>query len=136
MENTPGAEYIDETRPRNGTYIVDWDGEGIDEKAMREHRNIVIRKDKFDVFTGNPYTQDIIDALRPQATVVYGVATDVCVDFAVKGLLERGIKVYVPTDAIKELPIRPLEETLNEWESLGAELVKTSDIADIVRQYK
>jgi len=136
MHDTAGAEYIMETQPHNGTYIVDWDGPGIDEKVMKEHRNIVVRKDKFDVFSGSPYTNQIVEALRPQAAVVYGVATDVCVDFAVKGLLERGVKVYIPTDAIKELPIKPLEETLAEWEDLGAHLVKTTDISELVRQYK
>lgn len=59
---------------------------------------------------------------------MYGVATNVCVDFAVKGLLQRGLQVYVPTDAIKELPGLPLEKVLESWKNEGVQLIRTDEV--------
>jgi nicotinamidase/pyrazinamidase len=105
---------------------------GVNPSLLREKREIVIRKDEFDVFTGNNYTNQVLEALSPERVFVYGVATNVCVNFAVQGLLNKGKKVYVVEDAIKELPHLPLEATINSWKSLGAKFVKTAEVADYV----
>jgi len=64
--------------------------------------------------------------------VVYGVATNVCVNYAVVGLKERGIDVYAVVDAIKELPGLPLKEVLNSWENSGVNLIITEEVANVV----
>ena len=139
LEGTLGAEFIEATKPV-GPYTIPWLGmdEGYwkepippDPAKIQKHRNIVIYKDEFDAFhpTGAPYTDKVLQLLAPQRAIVYGVATNVCVDFAVKGLLQRGVVVYVPTDAIKELPNLPLEEVLDSWKQLGATLIKTNEVS-------
>lgn len=134
---TKGAEYVPATGlMKEDVFYVEhdikyWHGYFADlaeELSELEEFDVVIYKDHFDVFQGNPYTNDILKALEPEAAVVYGVATNVCVNYAVLGLLERGIKVYVPTDAIKELPGLPLEEVLSKWKEKGARLIKTEDV--------
>ena len=60
--------------------------------------------------------------------IVYGVATEPCVDFAVKGLRERGVDVLVPTDAVKELPTSNQQEILNTWKNKGVKLITTKDV--------
>src|SRR3989344_539462 len=126
MERTKGAEFIDQTRPKN-PYLIDWKDATFDPVKLREYRNLIIYKDEFDAFhpTGAPHTDKILRELHPQRAIVYGVATNVCVDFAVKGLLQRGVGVYGPTDAIKELPGLPLEVVLDSWKEHGAVLIKT-----------
>ena len=106
MAGTKGAEFIKETKPALPA-IVDW----MTHLAIlpqlanaKQFRNIVIRKDAFDVFEGNPYTAKILSLINPDKIFVYGVSTNVCVDKAVCGLIQRGYKVYVFEDAIKELP--------------------------------
>ncbi len=131
LEYTRGAEFIPITSPVN-PYKVHWEDNELDLDEIREERNIVIYKDKFDVFSGNYKTEKILEAINPDRAVVYGVATNVCVDFAVKGLLKKGIKVYIPTDAIKELPNLPLP--FNNWRKLGAKLTKTKDIGKILEE--
>lgn len=133
MEFTQGAKYIPATEPSRWSMYIDWmvkdDGFlGILKQVSNAGIDIVIFKDHFDVFQGNPYTERILESIKPEAAVVYGVATNVCVNYAVLGLLERGIRVYVPTDAIKELPGRPLEEVLNKWKEKGARLIKTEEV--------
>ena len=49
-----------------------------------------------------------------------------CVNDAVNGLLERKIQVYIPTDAIKELPNLPLP--YESWIKKGAILTTTKDV--------
>lgn len=128
MAGTEGAGYIAETDPESAL-IFDWGTiANIYGKLaeLNNYRNIVIRKDAFDVFSGNPFTDDIVEAISPKVVVVYGVTTNVCVNDAVLGLSERVEKVYVVEDAIKELPNIPLPFAI--WEKLGVKLVKFNDL--------
>jgi nicotinamidase/pyrazinamidase len=128
MAGTSGADFISETDPEL-PLIIDWNSElGIFEELddPQRFRNIVIRKDAFDVFIGNQYTEKIVQILHPDQVFVYGVTTNICVDKAVIGLAERGIQVYVIIDAIKELPNLPLP--YETWASIGVELIAFSEI--------
>ena len=55
-------------------------------------REFLLLKKSFDVFT-NPNTERLLDWLDPDEIVVFGVATDVCDDAAIRGFLARGLKV-------------------------------------------
>lgn len=129
---TKGAEFIPVTNPEN-PYIIDWAAKGLDEDKLKTTRNIILYKDHFDIFQGNKYSNEVVRMINPRKAIVYGVATNVCVDYAVKGLLKRGIGVYVPLDAIKELPKPPLEETLNKWKNKGAILATTNQIIEYIK---
>ena len=128
LAGSSGAEFISETLPES-PLLIDWDFElaiYAEFDNPERFRNIVIRKDAFDVFAGNPYTEQIVQILHPDKVFVYGVTTNVCVDKAVMGLSERGIKVYVFEDAIKELPNLPLP--FETWKVKGVELIAFTDI--------
>ena len=128
MAGSSGAEFISETLPES-PLLIDWDSElaiFAEFDDPERFRNIVIRKDAFDVFAGNPNTEKVVKILHPDQVFVYGVTTNVCVDKAVLGLSERGIKVYVFEDAVKELPNLPLP--FDTWKAKGIELITFSDI--------
>ena len=125
MRNTKGAEFVPATNPKD-PYAIDWKQEQFDREKVLQARNLVLYKDKFDVFTGTPHAEEIVRLLQPQRAVVYGVATNVCVDCAVRGLLERKVQVYVPTDAIKELP--NLHLPYENWQRNGAILTTTDKV--------
>jgi nicotinamidase/pyrazinamidase len=125
---TSGAEYIAETKPINPV-VVDWRSEKLDLEKLLKNKEIVVYKDKFDVFLGSPYTDKILKTLAPERVVVYGVATDYCVNYAVLGLLERGLEVYVVEDALKE--IASAAPVIDKWKELGKgrlKLIKTEDL--------
>ena len=128
MAGTSGAEFISETQPE-APVLINWDPDlaifTVFDDPVR-FRNIVIQKDAFDVFKGNPHTEKILQLLNPDQVFVYGVTTNVCVDKAVIGLSERGIKVYVFEDAIKELPGLPLP--FETWKTNGVEMISFDDI--------
>jgi nicotinamidase/pyrazinamidase len=128
MAGSSGAEFIRETLPES-PLLIDWDSElaiyaELDDPER--FRNIVIRKDAFDVFEGNPNAEKVVKILQPDQVFVYGVTTNVCVDKAVLGLSERGIKVYVFEDAIKELPNLPLP--FETWKDAGVEMISFADV--------
>ena len=125
MAHSTGANYISETAPDNAV-VFDWDKSYAELGDLLSKRNIVIRKDAFDVFAGNPNTDAIVKMLAPQTVVVYGVTTNVCVNDAVLGLVKRVPKVYVVEDAIKELPNIPLP--FDEWKSKGVQMIASDKL--------
>ncbi len=131
MAGTAGAAFISETEPES-PLIVDWDAELAiipEFNDAERFRNIVIRKNEFDVFAGNPYTEKILEILHFNKVFVYGVTTNICVDNAVMGLAERKFKVYVIMDAIKELPNLPLP--FDRWKANGVQMITF----DAIRKY-
>ena len=130
MANTKGAEYVEETRPSNPV-IIDWDKPfKIEVENFANRRNIIIRKDAFDVFAGNPYATKIVEMLKPETVVVYGVTTNVCVNDAVVGLSKKVENVFVIEDAIKELPNIPLP--FENWKNLGIQKVTFNELKEIL----
>ena len=99
-----------------------------DPARVAASREIVLYKDHFDIFQGNPHADAVLADLKPDRVMVYGVATNVCVDYAVMGLRKRGVEVVVPIDAIKELPGLPLEEILRKWQAAGVVLTTTAEV--------
>ena len=133
MANTRGADFIKETDPEDAV-IFDWDKEYLLTPELFElgkYRNFIIRKDAFDVFSGNPATEVILKNIKPDTIVVYGVTTNVCVDAAVKGLTRKVKNVYVVKDAIKELPNLPLP--FNDWKKKGVLMIQLKELEKMLR---
>jgi len=133
LAGTPGADFISETRPEDPV-IFNWNVK-YEEMALKielgSTRNIVILKDAFDVFTGNKVTNSILDILNPRTAIVYGVTTNVCVDYAVTGLVKKIPDVYVVMDAIKELPGIPLP--FEKWKEMGVKAITTKELTESFR---
>lgn len=92
---------------------------------------IIFEKRTYDVWNpelGAVGLPRLLEEVKPEAIIVYGVASNICVRAAVNGFLDRGYKVYVVKDAIKGLFI---DENNNEEEAIlqmvknGALLVDT-----------
>lgn len=132
IEGTDGAEFINETKPENTYLIHNDENKEINRDEVIEARNIVIRKNQFDVFTGNKFTRELVNLIKPEIVVVYGVATNVCVNCAVIGLAVKGIKVVVPMDAIKELPDLSLKELYVIWNDLPVFRTSTKTVKFLV----
>jgi nicotinamidase/pyrazinamidase len=133
MAGSEGAEYIKETEPEFPT-VFDWDKDylSFDElKDISQHRNIVIRKDAFDAFKGSPHTKKILEIIDPGVVFVYGVATNVCVHYAVIELAKRIPEVYVVKDAIKELPGIPLP--FERWAKLKVKMITVKELREMIK---
>lgn len=132
IAGTDGAELIKETKP-NDPVIFEWNKDYLittEIFAQEKYRNFIILKDEFDVFSGNKWTDTIISLIKPKTVVVYGVTTNVCVDYAVRGLAKKVKKIYVVEDAIKELPNIPLP--FMRWKKLGVEMVQLDELEKLI----
>ncbi|MBN1987058.1 MAG: cysteine hydrolase [Prolixibacteraceae bacterium] len=132
MAGTDGASYIKETDPEEPV-IFDWDKDYLitpEILDLKKYRNFVIRKDAFDVFSGNQWTEKIVRMIKPETVVVYGVTTNVCVDYAVKGLKRKVKNIMVVEDAIKELPKIPLP--FENWKKKGVKLIQLENLLKII----
>jgi len=90
-----------------------------------EYQQILLEKQTLDVFQTR-HADELVDRIgKGPEFVVFGVVTEYCVNCAVTGLLERGRRVAVVTDAIETLKKDEGERTLLEWKRLGARLTTT-----------
>ncbi len=123
LANTAGAEFIKETEPENPIIFncdVQYNLMPL-QVEVPNYRNFVIRKDTFDVFAGNQVAENLLRILNPQVVIVYGVPTNISVDFAVRGLVKYAGKVIVLEDAIREYHKLPLP--FDSWEKMGVSLM-------------
>jgi nicotinamidase/pyrazinamidase len=70
--------------------------------ALDSAQQILLEKQALDCFT-NVNLAGLLDRLGAERYVVYGVATEICVKFAVEGLLKTGKRVELVTDAVRGL---------------------------------
>jgi len=124
LRGTPGQKKIPETALRD-PLVIEPDPQ--DAKAPRG--DILFHKHRFDVFS-NPNVLPVLDALDTQDIVLYGVALDVCVKYAIDGLLEHRphIRLFAVVDAMKPIDRDVAEHLLREWGDEGVRLVKTSEV--------
>lgn len=97
-------------------------------EAIAHDGQVIFEKQHNDVRT-NLNAQVFLESINPEQIVVYGVATDVCVDLAVKYLArDLGYRVMVAADAIKEIDPDRGKKCVAEWRSLGVHLQKTEKL--------
>lgn len=95
--------------------------------ASKDAAQIIVEKQKLDCFT-NPNLRPLIELLKADRFVVYGVVTELCVQCAAFGLLETGARVDLVTDAIQGLKEPDEHEMLERFRALGGLAIKSSDV--------
>jgi nicotinamidase/pyrazinamidase len=92
-----------------------------------EAAQIIVEKQNIDCFT-NPNLRPLLNSLAADRYVVYGVASEVCVQCAVFGLLETGARVELVTDAIKSLNDAAGEEMMERFQKAGGHLTTVAAV--------
>ena len=90
-------------------------------------REFLLLKKHFDVFT-NPNADLLLDRLDPEEVVVFGVATDVCDDAAIRGLLARGRAVTFVPEASRGLDEGRTAACLDDWRARGVRFASVDDV--------
>ena len=94
---------------------------------LAQFQQIVLEKQTLDIFESR-HAQALLDRLpRDAEFIVFGVVTEYCVRLAAKGLLERGRRVAVVSDAIETLNKAEAGRTMAELTALGAETITTDE---------
>jgi len=116
LRGTRGARKIAETDQEDPVPIT---LELLPERYL-DGREFLLLKKNFDVFT-NPNTERLLNRLDPDEIVVFGVATDVCDDAAIRGFLERGRQVRFVEDAARGLDEGRVASCTAAWRERGVE---------------
>jgi nicotinamidase/pyrazinamidase len=133
LAGTPGQDKVEATQPRDPLFI---DSRPEDKVALKkkvrehlEHRGeVMFRKQRFDVFS-NPNVDTVLDAVRPDRIVVYGVPLDTCDRFAIDGLLERRrYRVALVKDATHAIHTDEGDRLVERWAAGGVCVLTTDQI--------
>jgi nicotinamidase/pyrazinamidase len=127
LKGTAGAELLPEALTNNYVRIENDPALKLPEDLFK-YQQIILEKQTLDIFQTH-HADSLVERLGNTAEfVVFGVVTEYCVSYAVKGLLERKRRVAVVRDAIETLAAEVGNKTLAELQSLGATLVTTDEI--------
>jgi len=136
MDGTYGQKKITATTPPNFKFIENMEyGDDELEDIVKSGCGLYFEKQSFNTFD-NPNAKKVLEILKPNVVVVYGVATDFCLKYAALGLSaalkKNGTKIYLVEDAIKAVNInhddgkKAIEEMLKE----GNRLIKIEDVLE------
>ena len=128
LRGTRGAEKILETKQRDPLpFSLTPYPPGLVPDLVRGRREILLLKKNFNVFT-NPNCDSLLDALDPDEIVVFGVATDVCDDAAIRGFLQRGRRVVFVEDAARGLDEARTAACTAFWREGGVEFSSSEQV--------
>ncbi|HEV3480971.1 MAG TPA: isochorismatase family cysteine hydrolase [Candidatus Acidoferrales bacterium] len=126
IAGTSGAEIIPEGLAK-GFRTLRNDASRKLPKDVLNFPQVIFEKQTLDVFD-NPKAAALVECLPSDAEyIVFGVATEYCVRFAAKGLLDRRRRVSIVRDAIEALSPEAARQTLDELQSQGARLITTDE---------
>ena len=123
LRGTQGAEKIPETRQADPVPLALTE---VPEKWLRGREFLLLKK-HFDVFT-NPNADRLLERFDPQEVVVFGVATDVCDDAAIRGLLARGRTVTFVEEASRGLDESRTAACLGAWRDTGVRFATVDEV--------
>jgi nicotinamidase/pyrazinamidase len=124
VKGTPGADLVPEAIT-DSVVCVPNDPEANIPEDLFSYKQILLEKQTLSIFETR-HVDELVRRLGDRAEyVVFGVVTEYCVNFAVKGLLERGRRVAVVEDAIETLKPEDGQKTVAEFQRLGARVTTT-----------
>jgi len=91
-------------------------------------RELLIPKKQYDPFA-NPNTETLLAALDPEEILLFGVATDICDDAAVRALLRRGRRVVFVEDAARGVDESRVAACTADWRAAGVRFATAEEAA-------
>lgn len=125
LAGTPGQKKVPETQPQDPIWIDTEAPDDLIDRVQNHTGEIIFRKQQFDVFT-NPNVEPVLEALKPDRIVVYGVALDVCNAYAINGFLKRSTApIQLVLDATQAIIPERGEQLVSDWQTQGVEILTT-----------
>ncbi len=122
LRGTRGAAKVDQTAQADPVPLALTE---VPDRWLRGREFLLLKK-SFDVFT-NPNADRLLELLAPDEVVVFGVATDVCDDAAIRGLLARGLSVVFVEAASRGLDEARTAACLTAWRAAGVRFASLDD---------
>ena len=131
VKGTAGAELVPDALTEKVLRVPN-DADTKLPQEFSRYQQILLEKQTLNIFESR-HADALVQRLGSRAEfVVFGVVTEYCVSFAVKGLLARGRRVAVVQDAIETLKQEDGEKTITELEQLGARLTTTDEALGVL----
>jgi nicotinamidase/pyrazinamidase len=133
----PGAMLIPAVAPDGPVSVIDREATDAIADGAADHAaeggTVMIEKREFSVFAGQARTERFLSTLSARlgvqpGIVICGVATDVCVRWAVEGFLDRGYAVTVIGDAVWGLGLQPDNALFAAWKARGARISSLAEL--------
>jgi nicotinamidase/pyrazinamidase len=100
-------------------------------RLIEGRTELLIPKKQYDPFT-NPNTETLLDMLDPDEILLFGVATDICDDAAVRALLRRGHSVAFVEDASRGVDDARVASCLVAWREAGVRFTTAGEAAAVL----
>jgi nicotinamidase/pyrazinamidase len=127
VKGTAGAEFAPEALTEKIVRVPN-EPEAKIPADLSAYQQILLEKQTLNIFESR-HADELVKKLGDHAEfIVFGVVTEYCVNFAAKGLLERGRRVAVVSDAIETLNADACKKTLSDLKENGARLTTTDAI--------
>jgi nicotinamidase/pyrazinamidase len=127
LRGTRGAERVRETQQLDPVPL----GLEVVPERWLQGREFLLLKKHFDVFT-NPNTEPLLALLAVDEVILFGVATDVCDDAAIRGLTARGQRVTFVEEASRGLDAARTAGCLAAWRAAG---VRFASVEEVVAEF-
>jgi nicotinamidase/pyrazinamidase len=133
VKGTAGAEFVPEALTQKVVRIPNVPEAKLPDD-LSQYQQILLEKQTLNIFESR-HADGLVQQLGTRAEfVVFGVVTEYCVSFAVKGLLERGRRVAVVQDAIETLNQEDGQRTMAELKQRGARVTTTDQALSALGQ--
>ena len=124
VKGTAGSELIPEALAERVARVAN-EADAQIPPDLSQYQQILLEKQTLNIFESR-HADELVQRLGTHPEfVVFGVVTEYCVSFAVKGLLARGRRVAVVQDAIETLKQEDGQKTMADLQQLGARFTTT-----------
>ena len=97
-------------------------------RLLDGRREFPIPKKQYDPFA-NPNTETLLDVLDPEVILLFGVATEICDDAAVRALLRRGRHITFVPDASRGVEEERVAACTKAWRDAGVAFTTAEEAA-------
>ena len=127
VKGTAGAEFVPEALTEKVARVPNEASAKLP-GDLSQYQQILLEKQTLNIFESR-HADELVRRLGSQPEfIVFGVVTEYCVGFAAKGLLQRGRRVALVTDAIETLNPAEGQKAIAEMEALGARITTTDEV--------
>lgn len=130
LKNDPGQEKIMETRSEMTLWVdpITYPQDKIIE-IIEGKGPIIFRKTQLSAFS-NSNLVPIVNQLKPQKIIVYGVAIDFSIKKAIEGFLDQSndFEIYLVIDAIEGRDEKKSRDLISQWIEKGVKSITTEGI--------
>ena len=125
LRGTRGAEKVVETQQLDPVPLALTE---VPERWLRGREFLLLKK-SFDVFT-NPNADRLLEQLEPDEIIVFGVATDVCDDAAIRGFIARGRPAVFVAEASRGLDDARTAACTAAWRDAGVRFATVDEAVE------